>query len=86
MTFGIDMFKYLPNITTVSAAFTNNYWNDAIPFNIFNKRYKCDDTYYYIEFFEGTDIMVTDDNKNLPEYKGKTKVRKKIKYVSYSYK
>ena len=86
MTFGTDMFKYLPNITTVSSAFTNNYWNDPIPFNVFNKRYKCDDTYYYLEFFEGTDILVTDENKGLNEYKDKKKIRKKIKYVSYSYK
>ena len=49
MEFGTDLFTYLPNITTIAYAFYNNYWNKAIPFNMFNKRYKCDDVYYYLE-------------------------------------
>lgn len=77
MTFGTDLFKYLPNITTVSNAFYNNYWNDAIPFNMFNKRYKCNDQYFYLEVTPEGNIATETDTK---------KIRKRIKYVSYDYK
>lgn len=77
MEFGTDLFTYLPNITTVASAFYNNYWNTAIPFNMFNKRYKCDDVYYYLEVNQNGEIATENDTK---------KIRKRIKYVSYDYK
>lgn len=77
MTFGTDLFTYLPNITTAISTFNNNYWNNAIPFNIFNKRYKCDDLYFYLEVNQKGEIATEDDSQ---------KIRKRIKYVSYDYK
>lgn len=77
MKFGTDLFTYLPNITVVAYAFYNNYWYNAIPFNMFNKRYKCDDDYVYLEVNQDGKIATEADTK---------KIRKRIKYVAYDYK
>lgn len=77
MKFGTDLFTYLPNITVVAYAFYNNYWYNAIPFNMFNKRYKCDDDYVYLEVNQDGKIATEADIK---------KIRKRIKYVAYDYK
>ena len=77
MEFGTDLFTYLPNITTVAYAFYNNYWNTAIPFNMFNKRYKCDDQFFYLEVNQNGQIAQESDTQ---------KIRKRIKYVAYDYK
>lgn len=77
MKFGTDLFTYLPNITVVAFAFYNNYWYNAIPFNMFNKRYKCADDYVYLEVNQDGKIATEADTK---------KIRKRIKYVAYDYK
>ena len=77
MKFGTDLFTYLPNITVVAYAFYNNYWYNAILFNMFNKRYKCDDDYVYLEVNQDGKIATEADTK---------KIRKRIKYVAYDYK
>lgn len=69
MDFGTDLFKYLPNVKVVAALFYGTYWNNPIPFNLFNKRYKVSDRYGYMPVQEDSEL-----------------IRKKIKYVSYTYK